>query len=452
MPGLKFSVLALGDKSYKFFCKTGIDIRDALKSAGATEIVPTVLCDVDYDADAEKWIEAAIYKLSGTIQAASYFSGTSAKILPDYTKQTPFLAAVLEKVKITGTDSDKTVYHLVLSIEDSGITYLPGDSVGVVAKNPEVLVDKIIGTLKANDGTIVETSKGVSNFKEVLLSEFELTVITRDTLLKYVAIWPNSKITKILNNEVLLDNYLYGHDVLDLIQEFKSGITPQQLISILRPLPARLYSISSSQNLVENEVHITVSLVDYETNGRRRKGCTSGYLSDKIEVDDLIPIYIEKNPAFKLPEKTTTPVIMVGAGTGIAPYRSFLQQREAEKNTAKSWLFFGERRFFSDFLYQTEWQKYLKKGLLGKIDLAFSRDQEEKVYVQHRLAENQKEVFQWLEDGANFYVCGDKKQMAKDVQQTLLKIIQVQGGMSEEKANEYLKKLKKAKRFQTDVY
>jgi sulfite reductase (NADPH) flavoprotein alpha-component len=285
-----------------------------------------------------------------------------------------------------------------------------------------------------------------------LRHHLEITLLTRDVFQRYFEKTGLEEINRILNDEQLLDGYLWGNDVLDLVVEYPWPLSATDLVSLLRPLPPRLYSISSSQEAVGEEVHITVSTVRYENKGRLREGACSTFLADRIEVDQEIPVYIERNPSFRLPENEDTPIIMVGAGTGVAPFRAFLQHREAANQKGKSWLFFGERRFFSDFLYQVEWQKYLKKGYLEKIDLAFSRDQDEKVYVQHRLAEQQAEIFRWLENGASFYLCGDMKYMARDVQRTLLEIIRTQGGLTEEQANAYFRKLKKEKRFQADVY
>ena len=299
---------------------------------------------------------------------------------------------------------------------------------------------------------LVTIKEGNFSLSEALSNHLEITVINRDVVQKYQEIVKNNELQKVIENEELLDQYLYGHDVLDLLQDFPFSFTAQDLADVLRAFPARLYSISSSQAAVGDEVHITVSTVRYSNKGRLRGGACSTYLADRIEIDSQVAVFIEKNPAFKLPESEETPVILIGAGTGVAPYRAFLQQREANNQKGKTWLFFGERRFHSDFLYQVEWQKLLKDGYLEKIDVAFSRDQEEKIYVQTRLIEKQKEVFEWLKGGANIYLCGDMKQMAQDVQNTLLRIFETQGGLTEEKALEYLKTLKKEKRFQTDVY
>jgi len=454
LPNLKFSVLALGDKSYKLFCQTGIDIDHALKKVGAKELFPIVTCDVDYEEDATVWMEAILGKLAEQQPVAS--SGVASIVKTEdvvvYNQKNPFRASVIDKVKITGRDSDKEVYHVELDLAGSGIVYQPGDSLGILADNPPALVDKILEQQKLNAGDKVVIKKTEYALNVALRHQLEITLLTRDVIAKYAEKTGNAAVVKILDDEKLLDTYLWGHDILDLLVEFPAELTAQELADLLRPLPARLYSISSSQEAVGDEVHITVATVRYENKGRSREGAASTYLADRIEQDSEVPVYIERNPGFRLPESEETPIIMVGAGTGIAPFRAFIQESEAQNRKGKSWLFFGERRFYSDFLYQVEWQKYLKKGTLGRIDLAFSRDQDEKIYVQHRLAEQQKEVFEWLQNGASFYLCGDMKHMAKDVQKTLLDIIQTQGGMSEEQAKEYFKKLKKEKRFQADVY
>ncbi len=451
--GLNYSVLALGDKSYKLFCQTGIDIDNALKKAGAAELYPIVKCDVDFEDNAESWTNAVIDKLASTLPAQTQSSASLKQQVESktYTKKNPFKATVIDKTRITGRDSDKEVFHLEISLEDSGITYEPGDSLGIITENPPQLVNQIIEKLGVDKSELVETKEGQVPFEEALKHHVEISLLTRDVIQKYADKTQTEGVAKILEDDQLLDEYLYGYDVLDLLTEFPFEFTASAFIELLRPLPARLYSISSSQAAVEDEVHITVSRVNYNNKGRERVGACSSFLADRIEVDDELLIYIDKNPNFRLP-LNGTPIIMVGAGTGIAPYRAFLQERETNNQKGNSWLFFGDRRFNSDFLYQLEWQKLLKKGYLEKIHLAFSRDQDEKIYVQHKLKENQEELFKWIEKGANFYLCGDMKYMAKDVQQTLLEIIQAQGGLTPEKAKEYFKKLKKEKRFQADVY
>jgi len=453
LPNLNYSVVALGDKSYKLFCKTGIDIEQALAKSGAKTILPILTLDVDFDEEIERWI-TDFTDVFADIPATSVQSSVSSNTLigETYSRKNPFHATVIDKVKITGRDSDKEVYHVELSLDGSGIAYEPGDSVGILANNPPELVEAILKHSGFDGTESVTIKEGTFSLNEALSEHLEITVINRDVIQKYQEKAGNRELQKIIEDEKLFDQFLYGHDVLDLLEEFPFSLSVQDLADVLRAFPARLYSISSSQAAVGDEVHITVATVRYSNKGRTRGGACSTYLADRIEIDSQVSVFIEKNPAFKLPENEETSVILIGAGTGVAPYRSFLQHREANNQKGKTWLFFGERRFHSDFLYQVEWQKLLKDGYLEKIDVAFSRDQEEKVYVQNRLIEKQKEVFEWLKKGANIYLCGDMKQMARDVQKTLLQIFETEGGMSEEKAQEYMKTLKKEKRFQTDVY
>jgi sulfite reductase (NADPH) flavoprotein alpha-component len=454
LPNLNYAVVALGDKSYKLFCKTGLDIDQALTKLGAKPILPVLTLDVDFEDDAEKWIndfvEIFAQRESVSVTAASPAKTELGEI--KYSRKNPFKATVIDKVKITGRGSDKEVYHVELSLEGSGITYEPGDSVGILANNPPELVDAVLKHCALNGEEEITIKEGTFLFREALTERLELTILTREVIQNYQNKTGNEELLKVITEDQLLDKYLYGHDVLDLLEEFPARLSAQDLADVLRSFPPRLYSISSSQDAVGDEVHITVATVRYSNKGRRRGGACSTYLADRIEVDSNVSVFIEKNPAFKLPEKDETPIILIGAGTGVAPFRSFLQHREANNQKGKTWLFFGERRFHSDFLYQIEWQKLLRDGFLEKIDVAFSRDQEKKIYVQHRLFEKQKELYEWLNKGAHIYLCGDMKQMARDVQQTLLQIFETQGGMTEEKAIEFMKALKKEKRLQLDVY
>lgn len=454
LPGLNYSVVALGDKSYKLFCQTGIEFDQAFGRLGAKAILPVLKLDVDYEEEAERWIDQFTELFTKQLVRLAPILANIPIVSSErvFSRKNPFQARVLDKVKITGRDSDKEVFHVELSLEGSGIQYEPGDSVGILANNPPVLVEAILKQTGLAGTELVTLKEGVFSLQEALINQFEITVLNREVLQKYQALTGHQKLQELIDSEEKLDSYLYGHDVLDLLEDFTHVFTAQELAGILRSFPARLYSISSSQVAVGDEVHLTVSAVRWSHRGRQRSGACSVYLADRIEVDSEVPVFIEKNPAFKLPADENTPVILVGAGTGVAPYRAFLQQREANNQKGKTWLFFGERSFHSDFLYQTEWQKLLKDGYLEKIDLAFSRDQKKKIYVQHRLIERQKDVFGWLNRGACIYLCGDMKQMARDVQKTLLRIFETEGGMSEEKALEYLKTLKKEKRFQTDVY
>ena len=450
LDNLRFSVLALGDKSYKNFCKTGEDIDDAIRRQGGIRVTPMTKCDVDYEVQAEIWMNNLLLNLAPA-EPVKQAESKQNNAVTVYSKKNPYMATILEKVKITGRDSDKEVYHLELSLEESGLTYEPGDSLGIYTVNPRSLVEQILQKTGFDPEYMVSLDGTEMSISEALLHHLEITVLTFDTVKKYYEKTKLSELGKLLNDDKLLDEYLYGHDLLDILEDFPFDWNPNKLIEVLRQLPPRLYSISSSQDSIGDEVHVTVSVVRYERKNRLRQGACSSFLADNIEIDDQVPVFIEKNPSFKLPANGAK-LIMVGAGTGIAPYRAFLQQREADNKEGGTWLFFGDRRFQSDFLYQTEWQKWLKSNHLEKMDVAFSRDQEEKIYVQHKLIENQNEIYTWLEEGAHFYLCGDMKSMAKDVNRTLLDIIKTQGGVSIEKAEEYVKKLKREKRFQQDVY
>ncbi|MGC9355231.1 MAG: diflavin oxidoreductase, partial [Mariniphaga sp.] len=408
---LRFSVLALGDKSYRNFCQTGEEIYNAIKTSGAYAVTPLAKCDLDYDVPAEIWMNNLLLNLAPSENGSG--AETDATIIPgisttepqaeQFSKKNPFPAVVLDKVRITGRDSDKEVFHLELSLEGSGLTYEPGDSLGIFTKNPPALVEQII------------QKTGFDPKKQVLFSEedevsvlhaltylFEITVVTFDMLQKYYEQTKNENLKKLLDDDKKLDEYLYGSDLLDLLEDFPFDWNINKLLEILRPLPPRLYSISSSMERVGEEVHITVSVVNFEKKNRKRTGACSSTLAGEIDIDDEILVYIEKNPGFRLPANGAK-MIMVGAGTGIAPYRAFMQHRESLGITGNTWLFFGDRRFNSDFLYQVEWLKLREKKHLERIDVAFSRDQEEKVYVQHKLIENQKEIFEWIDNGAYVY-------------------------------------------------
>lgn len=451
MENVRYSVLALGDKTYKYFCKTGKDIDASFSGLGATNIIPLVTCDVHYEEDAEIWMNLLLKNLAHQAPVSLCGSAETGQAITVYSKKNPFMATILEKVKITGRDSDKEVWHLELSLEGSGLTYEPGDAAGIFTRNPRPLVEQIISRQGLNPSEPVTLKTGEVTIDEALSHHLEITLLTREVIENYYAVTGIEQVGDLLRNDLLLDEYLYGNDLLDLLEDYPHGWAAQELVNILRQLPPRLYSISSSRELVGDEVHLTVSFVRYERKTRSRSGACSSYLSQCLEVGDKVPVYIEKNPAFRLPANGS-PLIMVGAGTGIAPYRAFMQHRESKGLRNDTWLFFGDRRFYSDFLYQLEWQKLLKSKYLKRMDVAFSRDQKEKIYVQHKLLEHSREVYNWLEKGAYFYLCGDRKALAKDVNQALLDIIRTEGGISEEQAGNYLKQLKRDKRFQIDVY
>lgn len=456
---LRFSVLALGDSSYEFFCQTGKEFDQRLEELGGTRIHPRVDCDLDYDDPAAEWLDGVISGLSeaqGAISAPTQAAAAPASGESAYSRKNPFKAEVLENLNLNGRGSNKETRHLELSLEGSGLTYAPGDSLGIYPENDPVLVDLLIKEMNWDPEEIVTVNKqgDVRPLKEALTSQFEITVLTKPLLEQAAKLSANQDLTELLStgNEKLKE-FIEGRDLLDLVQTYGpwSG-SAQDFISILRKMPARLYSIASSLSANPDEVHLTIGAVRYQSHGRDRSGVCSILCSERLEPGDTLPIYIQHNENFKLPENPDTPIIMVGPGTGIAPFRSFIQEREEQGAEGKSWLFFGDQHFVTDFLYQTEWQQWLKDGVLTKMDVAFSRDTEEKVYVQHRMLEASKELYAWLEQGAVVYICGDEKHMAHDVHMTLIDIIEKEGQMSREQAEQYVADMQQQKRYQRDVY
>ncbi|PRR91517.1 assimilatory sulfite reductase (NADPH) flavoprotein subunit [Bacillus atrophaeus] len=456
---LRFSVLALGDSSYEFFCQTGKEFDARLEELGGTRLSPRVDCDLDYDEPAAEWVEEVLGGLSEAqsgiaepTPAAAPRSGESA-----YSRTNPFRAEVLENINLNGRGSNKETRHLELSLEGSGLTYEPGDSLGVYPENDPALVDMLLEEMNWDPEEVVTVNKqgDVRPLKEALISHFEITVLTKPLLQQAVQLSADEDLRELLSpgNEEKAKAYLEGRDVLDLVRDFGPwGVSAQEFIAILRKMPARLYSIASSLSANPDEVHLTIGAVRYDAHGRERKGVCSILCAERLQPGDTLPIYIQHNQNFKLPDNPETPIIMVGPGTGVAPFRSFMQEREEAGAEGKSWMFFGDQHFVTDFLYQTEWQKWLKDGVLTKMDVAFSRDTDEKVYVQHRMLEHSKEMFAWIQEGAAVYICGDEKHMAHDVHQALIDIIEKEGGMSREKAEEYLADMQQQKRYQRDVY
>ncbi|RKL66640.1 assimilatory sulfite reductase (NADPH) flavoprotein subunit [Salipaludibacillus neizhouensis] len=457
---LRFSVLALGDTSYEFFCKTGADFDQRLEELGATRLHPRVDCDLDFDEPAEEWLTGVINGLSEAQESSTTAPAqdtTAESTDTIYSRTNPFHAEVLENINLNGRGSNKETRHLELSLEGSGLEFKPGDSLGVYPENDPALVDMLINEMKWNaEEQVVVNKKGESlPLKDALISHFEITVLSKPFLEKAAKLSENESLQDLLSpgKEDQVKEYILGRDLLDLVSDYGPwNSTVQEFVSILRKMPSRLYSISSSLNANPEEVHLTIGSVRYESFGRQRNGVCSILCSERLEPGDTLPVYIQHNENFKLPENPETPIIMVGPGTGIAPFRSFMQEREEIEAEGKSWLFFGEQYFMSDFLYQIEWQKWLKDGVLTKMDVAFSRDTEKKVYVQHRLKEHSKELFEWLQQGAVLYVCGDEKNMAHDVQNTLIEMIEKEGNMNREQAEAYLADMQQQKRYQRDVY
>jgi sulfite reductase (NADPH) flavoprotein alpha-component len=449
LPELRYAVLALGDSTYEQYCAAGRFIDERLAELGAQRLVDRLECDVDYDEPAAAWLPTVLAALAPTEQprpaAAAAAAAGGAVVAPtQFGKRNPFHAPVLENVVLTGRGSSKETRHVELSLEDSGLTYEPGDALGVVARNDPALADLLLDRLGLADAAL----------REALIDRYEITALTPRFIEHWAQLSGAEELQALLGPDqaVARTAYLQGHHVLDVVTRFPvPGIEPDQFLAGLRPLQPRLYSIASSLSAAPDEAHLTVSTVRYDLHDVTRTGVASGYLAGRTDDDHTVPVYIQANTHFRLPDDDT-PVLMVGAGTGVAPYRAFMQEREARGCTGKSWLFFGERNFRSDFLYQVEWQQLVKRGVLSRLDLAFSRDAAPKTYVQDRLRLRGRDVYGWLEDGASLYVCGDAAQMAPDVHATLAEIVAEHGGMDREGADAYLAGLKRDRRYLLDVY
>ncbi|WAG17758.1 assimilatory sulfite reductase (NADPH) flavoprotein subunit [Aeromonas hydrophila] len=454
LEGLKFAVLGLGDSSYEFFCQTGKDFDSLLTKAGADRVHELASLDVDYQDAAKAWGEQALNAIAATLSAGPAGSSVASAVQQavghsQYSKENPFPARLSVNQKITGRDSTKDIRHIEISLEESGIRYQPGDALGIWFDNDPELVSEVL----ALAGLSGDEATARGSLREVLSRELELTRLHGGFITGLAEISANVALKDLAGDKAQVNALVASAQVVDVLKRFPTELTAEQLLGLLRPLTPRLYSIASSQSEVEEEVHLTVGVVRYpQEDGTVRSGAASSYLADRLAEDAEVRVFVEHNDNFRLPPNPDTPVIMVGPGTGIAPFRAFLQEREAQGAEGNNWLFFGNPHFTQDFLYQVEWQRYVKSGLLSKISLAFSRDQAEKVYVQHRLREAGQELYQWLEAGAHFYVCGDANQMAKDVQEALLDVIAEHGHKSREEAEEYLSELRRAKRYQRDVY
>jgi sulfite reductase (NADPH) flavoprotein alpha-component len=453
---VKFSVLALGDSSYVDFCQTGKDFDTVLEKLGADRILPRVDCDVDFEEDVERWTDKLFsvigQKPNGHAPAAVKEHAPVTIQQQEYSRKNPFEATILEKIKLNGRGSSKETIHLELDLQGSGLRYEPGDALGVYGTNSPVLIEGVLQALHLSGEERVKTHNGEKTLQDALSYDYELSPLSNVSLTKYAEITGSKYLQEILSEKAMVLNYLLGRDILDLLNDVPYQLNANELLSVLRKNTPRMYSIASAQEAVDDEVHLLVSVVRYHALGRDKEGLCSATLADRFKEDDKVKVFVDKNTRFKPPSNPETPIIMVGPGTGIAPFRAFMQQREVAEKKGKSWLFFGDRNFTTDFLYQAEWQQYLKEGILTKADVAFSRDQDKKEYVQHKMLEKGKELYDWLENGAHLYVCGDAKQMAKDVDQTLKEIIQQQEGASLEKAEAYIRNLQLSNRYQTDVY
>jgi len=459
MKDTAFAVFALGDTSYEFFCQAGKDFDTRLGELGAERLLDRVDADVEYKDVAQAWRKRIVDVLKQRVpadvsaQAAPTLAGSVNQVdSSPYTKELPLTATLAVNQKITGRDSDKDVRHLEIDLGDSGLRYQPGDALGIWFENDPQLVQEIVELLWLKGDETVEVNDKKLSLSDALQHHIELTQNTTPIIEKYAGLCRDEQLTGLLADKSALQHYAQTVPFVDMVRRAPTELDAQQLVDLLRPLTPRLYSIASSQAETESEVHITVGVVRYDIDGRPRSGGASGYLADRLEEDGELKVFIEHNDNFRLPANPETPVIMIGPGTGIAPFRAFIQQRDNDGATGKNWLFFGNPHFTDDFLYQVVWQRYVKDGLLTHISLAWSRDQAEKVYVQDKLREQGAEVWQWLQEGAHVYVCGDANRMAKDVEQALLEIIAEYGVMDLETADEYLSELRLDRRYQRDVY
>ena len=458
LDGVKVAVLGLGDSSYEFFCQTAIDFEQRLQKLGAETLVERADLDVDYDDLATQWIHSALDAFEPELSAQS-----SAQVIPmatsgssvatsQYNKQNPFAAELSIVQKITGRDSTKDVRHVEISSEESGLTYTAGDALGVYFLNDETLVDEIIALTGNSAESEVTLAAETVTLRTALIEKLELTQSYPGFVEKYAQATNNAELLALTEDKAAMREFIEPRQIFDIIRQYPAAIDAQSLVECARKLQARLYSIASSQSEVEEEVHLTVGVVEFDIFGSQHLGGCSGYLAHRAEEGCKVKVFVEHNDNFRLPANPETPIIMVGPGTGIAPFRAFLQERDSQGAAGKNWLFFGNPHFTQDFLYQVEIQSYLKSGLLTQCDVAFSRDQAQKVYVQDKLRKQGADVFAWLEQGAHFYICGDANRMAKDVHQALIDIIIEHGGKDAEQAEQYLKDLRSNNRYQKDVY
>jgi sulfite reductase (NADPH) flavoprotein alpha-component len=450
--GVRFSVLALGDSSYVNFCEIGRRIDARLAELGGLRIAARIDCDLDYETPATHWTKGTLDELARIAEpepgpseprrGAVILDFATPAATPSYGKAHPFPAEITELINLNGSRSTKQTFHVELSLAGSGLIFEPGDSLGINASNDPAMVEAVL------------RAAGLGADRDLaarLAGEYDITVLSKPVMEALVNVNPAPGLRQLLEGDGWR-GYLEGRQVLDLLEDFPCALAPEQLTGLLRRLPPRLYSIASSLKALPDEAHVLVGLVRYQSHGRERTGVASGLVADRLRPGDRLDVYVKPNKNFRLPEDPDRPAIMIGPGTGVAPYRAFLQERQALGASGHNWLIFGDRNYTHDFLYQLDWQAFLKDGVLSRIDVAFSRDQPEKIYVQHRLWERRAELWAWLEDGAQVYVCGDEKAMAKDVHAMLARVVADQSGRSPEAAEAWLSDLRKQGRYQRDVY
>lgn len=453
---LQFAVFGLGDASYPKFCQAAKDFDQRFAELDAQRLLVRVDADTDFQTVSTSWRQAVIDKLSqlqlSNTQSPTENSTSIAVNSSLYHRDNPFIATVNVNQKITSRDSDRDILHIELDLSDSDLHYQPGDAVGVWYQNSNELVEEILSITQLAGETPVEYHGQQIALKTVLTEYVELTQNTPIIIEKYAQAVQHPELLTLIGDREALLEMSQTLPLVDMLNRYRGKIEVQTFVELLRPLTPRFYSIASAQDEVGSEVHLTVNVVRYKVDDKIRMGGASGFLANQIADQDQVKIFIEHNDNFRLPDDTHAPIIMIAAGTGIAPFRAFLQQRASQGATGKNWLFFGNPHFISDFLYQVEWQSYVKEGLLTRIDLAWSRDQAEKIYVQDKLMAQASDIWQWLQEGAFIYVCGDAKRMAKAVDLALQQILMTQAQYSQEQAISYLDELRSQKRYQRDVY
>jgi sulfite reductase (NADPH) flavoprotein alpha-component len=453
---LKYSVLALGDSSYVNFCQTGREFDLRLAELGAKRIAATVECDLDYEAASAEWSDQILDSLPdllGTDPVSTAPVLRAVDAVSTYSKSNPFPAEVLTNQKITGGASSKDVRHIELSLEGSGLSYEPGDALAVVANNPPQLVAELLTALQLDGDSAVTVKNDDLKLADALSSRLEITAVNLGFLRAWSAVANNPALSTLLDgdDQDRLTRFVDNYQIIDVVREYPAVINATDLVAMLRPMSPRSYSIASSLQANPDEVHLTVAAVRYEAFGSEHWGAASTHLADRLNEGDMVSVFIERNKRFRLPADDV-PVVMIGPGTGVAPFRAFIEERVERGASGSNWLFFGDRNFDSDFLYQLEWQRHLKRGNLQRLDVAFSRDQRQKIYVQDRIREQGAELHRWLEQGAAIYVCGDAKHMAGDVEDALLDVLTTHGGTDRDTAIRTLKDLRAAGRYQRDVY
>ena len=459
---VNFAVLALGDQDFPDFCQAGKDFDHILGQLGANRVADRVDCDFDYEETAEQWITNMLELLT---QASSNTNEETPSVENEdvtieepqapYSKSNPFQAEVLKNTILTQPEASREVRHLEISLEGYREAYEPGDSLVVIPQNDPVLVNQLIDALNWDAETPIQMndSDSMRSLKEALTHDFEIAKLTPVLMKNAAELLGNPMLNANIQKSEWVQNYIYGKDVIDLIRDFTPvALEPNMLPQLLRKLPPREYSIARSNKINPNSVHITVRVVKYEAHRRERFGVCSVQLADRTSVGDKLPVYLKKNPNFKFPYDTETPVIMIGAGTGIAPYRAYLQERAYLNLKGEQWLIFGNQNYHHDFLYKDDLEQWLEEGVLSKLDLAFSRETENKIYVQHRIEENSAEFYKWIQAGATIYLCGNKDEMASGVHESLIKVLIKEGNMDETEAEAYLTEMIKNQRYQRDVY